>query len=153
MFDSMKKLLIIILLATACSEDDSPVFKIEGGPYFETLFNDFVGIAEDFEVAVPRNNMILRSVEDDNAFINNSRAYRERDQLIIQIDRAFIDANAHDGGDDIKVIFQQLANGLLGTQFRDCGIMKKVENGDDLTGEDWYYDDWANLFDSSTPCN
>lgn len=147
----MKRLLVIALIATACS-DDEPAFRIEGGAYFESRFDSFVSIAGEHGVTIPRNNMILRPVKDSDIFINDSRAYKDDGQLYIDIDKDFIDANSLDDNDGTRVLYQQLANGLLNTPFRDCGIMKRVTNGDDLTGEDWDYGDWPNLFDSSSVC-
>lgn len=146
------KRLVILLLLTACSKDDEPVFRIEGGTYFQSRFDEFVDIASWHDVTIPRNNLIFRPVDDDNDSFNDSKAYKNGDQLYVDIDKKFIDVQSTDGSDVSRVIFQQLANGLLGTNFRNCGIMKKVVTATDLTGEDWDDSDYPNLFDPSSPC-
>lgn len=145
----MKKLLFILLLVTACSEgDDGPVFRIEGN--LDSRFNDFAEIAESLNASVPRNNMILRPISDDNTAVNDSKSYKKDGQLYIDIDNRFVD---HIPANDAKqAVFQQLANGLFNTPFRDCGIMKLLANENELTGESWGYNDYANLFDPASPC-
>ena len=148
----MKKILVVLLIVGCSSEEgNAPTFRIEGA-YFESRFDNFANIAKGLGVTIPHNNLILRPVDDGVININDSKSYRKDGQLYVDIDNKFIEANASDDSDGIRVIYQQLANGLLSIPFRDCGIMKKVENGDDLTGEDWDYGDWPNLFDSSSPC-
>lgn len=148
----MKKILIILLIATSCSESDSPEFKIQD-PFLQARFDKFVEIATALEVTVPRNNMILRFVPDNNPNVNNSRAYKDGDQLYIDIDQGFRDATFTTEDHTEMVIFQNLANGLLGTSFRDCGIMKKVNTAEDYPlNPDWDYGQYPQLFDEAAPC-
>lgn len=149
----MKKLLFISLVLFSCSEDDSPVFKMED-PFFESRFEQFVEIAAYYDVTIPRNNMILRFVTPNvNDGVNNSRAYKDGEQLYIDIDRGFMDLYTIDNYTTV-IIFQQLANGLVGTPFRtDCGMMKKINTPEDMPEfNSLDYGDYPVLFDPDAPC-
>jgi hypothetical protein len=153
----MKKTIVAIaLIAFSCDEgdDNSPVFRIED-PFFESRFERFVEIAEheDFGMTVPRNNMILRFVQDDDTEVNDSKAYRQGDQLYIDIDEKFIDVQVRIETHITIILYHNLANGLFGTPFRDCGIMKKVVTPDDLPEDaEWGWGDYPALFDPNAPC-
>lgn len=149
----MKKILFIVVLFS-CSENEpnSPVFRVED-VYFESRIEKFVNIAKSFDVAVPQNNMILRFVDDDNIGVNDSKTYTKDGQRYIDIDRKFKDGLNLNGNQAEMLVFQQLANGLLGTAFRDCGIMKKINVPDDVPpAPTWDYDDYRSLVDSVAPC-
>lgn len=146
----MKRLLILLVLFS-CSEDDEPVFRIED-TFFESRFEKFEEIATALNVTVPKNNMILRFVEDDNINTNDSKAYTEEGQLYVDIDRKFQDAHTNFEREVEMLLFQQLANGLFGTPFRDCGIMKRVVTEDDISPTSWSYTDYPTLFDPQAPC-
>lgn len=146
----MKKLLFILLLAGCSEEDSGPVFRIEGD-YFQSRFESFVEVADYFNVTIPRDNMILRFAQDDSPNTNNSRAYKEGDQLYIDIDKDFQDTYLNSSSIEIN-LYQHLAHGLVGTPFRDCGLMKKINNPDEVVDYSPGYDHYANLFDPESPC-
>lgn len=132
----MKKLFtLIIVLATACGGEDDPEFKIvnpTNGTNLETRFNKFIQLATDRRVSVPKNNMILRYVNDSNADTNDSKVHKDGEQLYIDIDYEFVHQSVSIEKELEIVIFQQLANGLLGRQFESCGMMLKVTTKGEL---------------------
>lgn len=147
----MKKILIV-LLVVGCSEDNGPVFKIEDTS-LQSRFDKFVEIATNLDVTVPRNNMILRFIEDDNDGINDSKTHTEGGQLYIDIDKGFIDLYPSDIYINV-LIYQQLAHGLLNTPFReDCGMMKRITVPADIPEfNSLDYGDYPALFDPQAPC-
>lgn len=149
----MKKLLILLVLFS-CSEDEGPIFKIED-PFFESRFENFVEIAAFYNVTVPRNNMILRFITPFvSDGVNDSRSYKDGEQLYIDIDKGFMNGYTNDNYATV-LIFQQLAHGLLGTPFReDCSMMKRVVRYEDMPQFDSLdYGDYPALFDPNAPCN
>jgi len=163
----MKKLLFILLLPfiAGCDEGDDPSkteFRIEdqghmkNPPYLSSRFENFLELADAKEVTVPKDNMILRWVWTDSTLhkYNDSKAYKQGNQLYIDIDEAFFFFHV-DTEDEVELIlFQQFANGLLGTPFRDCGFMRRVQIIDDLQfAQNWDAGDYPVLFDPSAPCN
>jgi len=145
------KRLIPLLLLFACSEDDSTVFKIEDA-YLQSRYDKFVTVASNLEVTVPKGNLVLSYLEDDNE-ANDSRAYKKGEQLHVEIDRSFLKFYCRDENQVEIVIFQQLANGLLGTPFRNCGMMRKITTPQDVPDVTLDYGDYVNLFDPSSPCS
>ena len=146
----MKKLLVLLLL-TACSENE-PVFKIEE-QFLVSRFDKFVSVASTFDVTVPKNNLILRYKSDDNKQVNDSRGYKDGDQLIIEVDNKFIDyAAVYDDRVEF-ILFQLFAHHIVGTPYRDCGLMKQVVTGADIPADPQMdHATYINLFDSSSPC-
>lgn len=146
----MKRLIPLFLLF-ACSEDDSTTFKIQDA-FLQSRYDKFVTVASHLDAVVPKGNLVLSNLEDDNE-VNDSRAYKKGDQLHVEIDRSFLKFYCPDENQVEIVIFQQLANGLLGTPFRDCGMMRKVVTPEDVPYVSLDYDDYANLFDPDSPCS
>lgn len=150
---AMKKLLIILIVVSfsSCSEDDSPEFKIQD-QFFVSRFEKFSEIGQNLGVTVPRNNLILRYVDDPDLNVNNSKSYTKDGQLYIDVDRKFNEALRYENENEV-FLFQQFANALINTPYRDCGMMKKVNTYADLVGiTSLDYDDYANLFDPQSPC-
>lgn len=147
----MKKVLAIMLLATACS-DDEPVFKIEE-QFLVSRFDKFVEVASNFDVTIPKNNLILRFSSDDNTSVNDSRGFKDGDQLIIEVDNKFVETNAIYENRVEFILFQLLAHNIVGTPYRDCGLMKQVTAPSDIPADPQMdYGTYPNLFDSESSC-
>ena len=149
----MKKILMLLVLFS-CSEDDSPVFKIEGGLFLESRFEKFVEVAKYHNHTMPKDNMVLRFVNSERDCVNSSKSYIQDGQLYIDLDEVFIRDCTFMKSDYVEmIIFQELAHALFGTPFRDCGIMKKINTQDDFpVSPSWDYGDYPVLFDSEAPC-
>jgi hypothetical protein len=157
----MKKILIFTLIIVGCSDDDSPVFRIEdgdvfGGPFLTNQFEEFSRMAEEYNVTVPRNNLILRWIDDETFNTNDSRSFLDGEQIIVEIDEQFI-RHVATGAFIEVILFQNLAHALLDRDWEeDCGMMWRVESQADVLDPERDYSDmykhYPNLFDPSKPC-
>lgn len=122
-----------------------------GDGYLSLKFSEFEQKAIEWGITVPKDNMILRwfPTETPN---NDSKSFMKGNQLYIEIDPYFI--NGIGGSQNYRdvLFFQQFANALLDTPWRDCGMMWKIETDVDVYNRDYSELNYNTLFDPSEPC-